>query len=408
MISRRGKTLILILAFFLIGLAGVLSTCQPGSQENNNIVQNDTLPLTEVWEKAITYQKIPIGLNSLSAESCGTCHQQIYSEWKMSTHADAFVDPQFLSEWKKDDIYVCLNCHTPLQNQQEFVVSGLINGEHRQPVQQPNPNFDSKLQKEGITCASCHVREGSIVGTIGNTKAPHKTIKNPQQLSEKLCLTCHNAVEELFPTLVCTFETGDEWKKSPAYSQGKNCISCHMPTAKREIATGFEKRKGHLHYFPGSGIPKFANKKSLGLNGYEIRPGEIKPTYQKGEIASFSLLIKNRYAGHNVPTGDPERYFLITFSILDQDSVIAEKQFRIGEEWQWYPQAKKLSDNNLEPGEERNFEFKFEIPERKELQLHVEVSKHRMNQENLNFNKLPVDYPISKKVYEKLSFLKIE
>jgi len=99
---------------------------------------------------------------------------------------------------------------------------------------------------------------------------------------------------------------------------------------------------------------------------------------------------------------------LITFSILDQDSVIAEKQFRIGEEWQWYPQAKKLSDNNLEPGEERNFEFKFEIPERKELQLHVEVSKHRMNQENLNFNKLPVDYPISKKVYEKLSFLKIE
>ena len=77
-------------------------------------------PLTEPWEQAIPSQPVPAGLASLSATECGQCHQDIYQEWKRSIHAQAFADPQFQAEWAKDgQVFVCQNCHTPLQNQQE-------------------------------------------------------------------------------------------------------------------------------------------------------------------------------------------------------------------------------------------------------------------------------------------------
>ncbi|MDA1121262.1 MAG: multiheme c-type cytochrome [Bacteroidetes bacterium] len=389
-----------------VWIASILSNCQSGSQKTDT-VRLDTIPLTKIWESAIPHQSIPKGLTSISAESCGTCHQEIYEEWKLSTHAAAFIDPQFLAEWKKDDVYVCLNCHTPLQNQQEFVVIGLIGGDHRTPVKARNPNFDTKLQLEGINCASCHVRNGKIIGLTSISLAPHISLENPKHLSEQLCVNCHNAVEELYPDLVCTFETGDEWAKGPAFAQGKNCISCHMPIVERELVKGFGKRKNRRHYFPGSGIPKFADQKSVGLAGLEFTSEISKETIRPGDIANFKLNVENKYAGHNVPTGDPERFINVRFSVENKDSVIVEKQFRIGEEWEWYPKAAKISDNNLSPGEVRTFNFEYEIPDISDFVLGIEVTKHRMNEENAMFDSL-FDYPLSIKIFEEKHRLKIE
>ena len=47
------------------------------------------------YAHAIPYQKIPEGLTSLKAESCGECHREIYEEWKTSIHAHAYEDPFF-------------------------------------------------------------------------------------------------------------------------------------------------------------------------------------------------------------------------------------------------------------------------------------------------------------------------
>ena len=115
-------------------------------------------PLMEPWEQAIPSQAVPAGLATLSATECGQCHQDIYQEWKRSIHAQAFADPQFQAEWAKDgQIFVCRNCHTPLQNQQETVVTGLIAGDYHRPVEAANPSFDPALKTEAITCAVCHV-----------------------------------------------------------------------------------------------------------------------------------------------------------------------------------------------------------------------------------------------------------
>ena len=385
--------LIVVSIMYLVSI--LLYTCK---NTNKEIIA----PLTKSWETALPHQDIPEGLTSLDAESCGSCHQEIYNEWKQSTHADAFRDPQFQAEWTKDDIYACLNCHTPLQNQQEHIVTGIINGDYKTPVKKPNPNFDSKLQQEGITCASCHVRERAIIGTFDPGNTPHKTVKDGKFLSETLCIGCHNVVDDLNPVLVCSFETGDEWRKNRFLEIGKNCITCHMPEIQRSVASGMEKRKSHFHTFPGSGIPKFFNQKTKGLNGLEITTDSIPDRYAESATLKYSLTVKNSLAGHNVPTGDPERFFLISFKIFDRSgAIIREKQWRIGEEWQWYPAAKKLSDNNLNPGEVRRFEFEYEFQSKGEFFLVVEITKHRMTEENARFNGILDNYPLSIKIFGK-------
>ena len=203
-------------------MAALLTGCGHPVEETTDR-QNDTIPPTQHWESANPNQQVPAGLVSLSAKDCAVCHSEIYQEWQLSTHAVAYQDPQFQAEWKKDNVTVCLNCHTPLQNQQEFMVTGFLNGDYETPVKQSNPDFDPLLQQDSVTCAVCHVRDAHIIGTTGTANDAHKTIKDAVFLSEKLCISCHNAVAQLNAVLICTFETGDEWQNNWAAKENKNC-----------------------------------------------------------------------------------------------------------------------------------------------------------------------------------------
>jgi hypothetical protein len=210
-----------------IGILGYFSLRNVGE------TQAKITPLTEPWEKVVPYQQVPEGIGSLSAEHCGSCHQDHYAEWKLSTHANAWTDLKFQSELKKESSpFFCINCHILLENQQEHIVLGMFDGDIYQPATIKNQRWDRKLQNEGITCAACHVRENAITGPTGTKKAPHKTIKDTKHLSESLCLNCHNATAVITPTLACSFETGDEWSAGP-FKDEKNCIDCHMEQLER-------------------------------------------------------------------------------------------------------------------------------------------------------------------------------
>ncbi len=367
------------------------------------------LPLTHSWEKAVPHQEIPIGLTSLSAKACGVCHQQHYNEWKLSTHAHAWTDLQFQAELKKESSpFMCINCHIPLQNQQPFIIEGLVDGDIYQPVKISNPHFDEDLQQEGITCASCHVRNGSIIGPKGMTTGPHQSIKDTVFLSEQLCISCHNANAVITPTLACTFETGDEWKAGPYFGK-KNCIDCHMESVDREIVPGYGKRLSHRHFFPGSGIPKFDTVETKMLNGYAIYPATLKSTYNVFDSIIFTLKVKNEFAGHKVPSGDPERFFNISFTLKNEaGTVLSAKTDRIGETWEWYPEAKKLADNNVAPNEERTFIFSYRAEKREDLTLSVIVTKHRLSQESADYNKLKENYPLFITVFDKTYVMEVK
>ena len=132
----------------------IIGGCSNTKKDKQKKEPNVIIPLTKHWEKAVPIQKIPKGLKTLSSKECGSCHKDFYAEWKRANHSKAWEDLQFQSEWKKDKkLWVCINCHTPSQNQQKFIVIGKLNGDYFKPVKKPNPLFDPALQKESITCA---------------------------------------------------------------------------------------------------------------------------------------------------------------------------------------------------------------------------------------------------------------
>ena len=97
-----------------------------------------------------------------------------YEEWKTSIHAHAYRDPFFQAYWKKDGyVWVCLNCHTPLENQQPTLIKEIPNNRVEQAVEVENPRYDMAYQAEGVTCAACHVRDGKILGPFDDSAAPH-------------------------------------------------------------------------------------------------------------------------------------------------------------------------------------------------------------------------------------------
>ena len=155
--------------------------------------------LRDDYAHAIPFQQVPVGLDSLNAEECGRCHQDIYKEWKASIHAHAYEDPFFQAYWKKDDnIWICLNCHTPLENQQPTLIQKIPNNRVEKAIQVENPMYDQAFQQEGVTCAACHVRDGVIYGPFDDSVAPHPTEFDPAFRTTSMCYRCHNVVSGPF------------------------------------------------------------------------------------------------------------------------------------------------------------------------------------------------------------------
>jgi hypothetical protein len=249
MIFRTRKLLMLagILVPFALGAFFLIRSKPPTNGD----------PFDYPWGRAIPEQSVPEGLAGIRASDCGVCHKAIYAEWRMSTHAKALVDLQFQFEWAKDRyLWLCLNCHIPLTNQQALLVKGVHDGDIQRPVVEENPSYDAELAKEGITCAVCHVREGTVIGLHGDTEPPHPVRVEPELLSFEGCLTCHNALGQFGGTLVCNFDTGDDWRRTDLVQSGEDCLHCHMPPVTRPFAHGAAARDGRSHTWHGAGIPK--------------------------------------------------------------------------------------------------------------------------------------------------------
>lgn len=196
-----------------------------------------------------------------SATTCAPCHEDIYREWSVSSHAYAQMSPVFnamhakiLKETNGTNGDFCIRCHTPVGMNLE------------------EPEFMSNLDRhptsrEGITCIVCHrvdqplgkisgrlpIVEGGlydpVFGPSGNEelaraiesgrfnlqtdperagRGVHAEAREFSQLSRSgLCGSCHDV------NLVNGFrleEAFSEYKHTPAAAAGVSCQDCHMGT----------------------------------------------------------------------------------------------------------------------------------------------------------------------------------
>lgn len=327
------------------------------------------------YAHAIPFQEVPAGLTSLKAESCGQCHREIYEEWKTSIHAHAYDDPFFQAYWKKDkQIWVCLNCHTPLENQQPTLVKEIPRSRVEKAVELPNPRFDAAYQRESVTCAACHVRDGVILGPYEDSAAPHPTKFDPSFRTAQVCYRCHNVVSgpaQFYNVGPCGTYAEYEGKYF-MQERGFICQSCHMPEIDRPVAVNGPIRHGRQHLWRGGHDPDMI-KRAVAV---QVKADRDRPL--PGDRIEFVLTLVNAGAGHKIPTGDPDRHFTVEFSVEDrQGRVLEQDQSTMGRWILWQPAIVELYDNRLLPLASREYRFGYRLPQDAEgLILKTRVQYH--------------------------------
>jgi hypothetical protein len=197
-----------------------------------------------------------------SATECAACHQQIYDEWAVSSHAYASVSPMFHAFENKINMlsqgtigYFCLRCHAP--------VATTMGLRRDQAIWDGPPVF-----REGVTCVACHrvktpytkangerrIEPGDLSAPVYgsgdgrgleqvlNQADAYKVKWDPrdpkpgqvvhlqniqfEELKESsFCMSCHQVAVQPGIKLEVVW---DQYRASPACREGVSCQDCHM------------------------------------------------------------------------------------------------------------------------------------------------------------------------------------
>jgi len=389
-----------------------------------------------------TAQTPPV-LGKLSAEECGGCHKAFYDEWRTTIHSQAWTDPYFQTDWQfEGSEHTCRLCHTPLDRQQPHKVLGYRDKDKWNPILEDNPDFDPKLQHEGVTCAACHYRDGKIVGVLGNTNAPHpvQKLKDPNQV----CVRCHvvggdrwdtffrfppcGTVAEIKSARAAVLDqqdlenlmelmaekdsdsgsgSGDPFKAPSleTMTTGQSgeviardtsvlgCVQCHMPSIKRPLVAGGVDRNARQHFWRGGHDPKMVRKALTVKFAEEKQPAKNKRL--------FRLTLANTGAAHYVPTGTPDRHLTVHLRLLDeQGRVLDEQTHTIKRTVMWRPFIVDLWDTRLPRWQPRQYEL--EVPsDSKAVKVEAEIRYYLLaekRRQQIGYeNKTPINYEIFRK-----------
>lgn len=333
---------------------------------------------------------VPDGLGSLSAEECRGCHREIYREWTGSMHAMAWEDTYFQADFAFDGSQqICLNCHTPLEDQQEGLVLGFRDRDKLKPVLEPNPEFDPALRSEGVNCAVCHVKDGKIVGPFETDAAPHPVFVDPEMArGVKPCERCHVVSGKRWDTFyrIPPCGTVAEVKER---GRKPDCVGCHMPRITRPAAQGAEAREGGRHLFQGGHSPKRVS------NALRVERG--KAVHEDRGTIKYEFTLTNTGAAHYLPTGTPDRHLTLELRLLDEaGNAVKEKTFTMKRHILWRPFIIDLGDTRLPYGEPRTYSFEFERDSA--ALLEVVVRYHLLDEkrrEKIGYeNTEPISYPV--------------
>ncbi len=285
---------------------------------------------------------LPSGLASASAQGCAACHWTAHDTWATGAHARAGQSQAYRTAIHAvGDTTACTQCHQPLAVQHAQLAAGYVDGDVTRPRMQPNASFDATLLSEGVTCATCHLRGGSVLGTRDLTDAPHP-VRASAELADGVsaCASCHQLS---WPDGDRPFyDTVGEWKASRWASAGVTCVTCHMPPegAPRPGAAG--------------GVPTHGAGADL-TRALTALVHLKEPVARRGQPLAVELVLQNTGAGHSFPTGNPNTTATIEVRLVDdkgKDLAPAWTQTlarKVEEKRPW----KTISDDRLPAGGQR-------------------------------------------------------
>jgi hypothetical protein len=293
----------------------------------------------------INLGRLPAGISSPSRRECELCHVQEAREWEESLHRQSWTQAAFQQAFAREPFQECKNCHQPLTATRRPTLAV------------------ADLQREGITCAVCHVRDGAVLASAVSGRAPHPVRKEASLSSPAFCGGCHQFPfperlddGRVLATDLPMQDTVGEWERVTAQTpEVGTCQDCHMPWVK-----GPQQQRHRSHRFLGGYDPNTLQR-AVAVTA-ELRP------ISAGRV-EFALTLKARNVGHAVPTGDLFRRLVITATPVDgngksvgptQQQALARSFYdKVIENGQSLPRLRRLqrTDTRLFPAEPQTLIF---------------------------------------------------
>jgi hypothetical protein len=257
--------------------------------------------------------------NFNTPDTCGSCHQQIYSDW-----SESLMALNYIKQWKQIEYFQlayeqsqqvdkvagvasgCIQCHGPLA-----FLSGDI---------PPAPASDGMRVNEGVSCEICHSLTGSseeepfnfsAIMNLGDTKyGPrndsestfHETEYSSFIGSPEHCALCH---DEQSPYGAWVKETYREWAAGPFPEMDITCIHCHMDTTTgKAAADGKERDDLSIHSFMAVHTPERL------ADDIEILASVDSEEASAGDTINITADIRCLMMGHYFPSGSTEERML--------------------------------------------------------------------------------------------------
>jgi hypothetical protein len=270
------------------------------------------------------------------ATVCKQCHEEIYRDWSQSMHAHAREAWYFshkvgsermgMSCNNEHNVAVpCQTCHEPAG---VYPLGAMMQGK---PA--------AIAATEGVSCDVCHrITEvkgtgdfafgpkGTKRGPYQDAKSPyHKTSYAPLIKTSDFCVACHGQLQNLNGLKVC--DTVRMWRESRYAREGKTCQSCHMPGVTGAAATGPgapadapKNRSLHRHLFRGP-----HNDAALLREAATLRQTVTK---RPDGGLDVHVTVTNSGAGHDLPTGLPDRLITLKVEIKDGGGKLVWQNWR--------------------------------------------------------------------------------
>ncbi len=278
-----------------------------------------------------------------AAAPCETCHTRdafpVVDEWRGSAHARAATNPFFLSVFNGDRTTPgltpqlgykrdfpksngnCAACHVPaLALRNAF---------------DADPNRARGVEREGVFCDFCHKVSGVKPDATGGRPGvlsmsfsrppegeklflgpfddafPGPDSFHPLYKDSRYCAGCHNG---RFWN-VAIYSEFDEWAASGYAQRGIQCQNCHMrPDGKtHQVALA---KEGAIRRSPPTvashALPGIADAQFM-RDAVELESVAVRT---RGRI-DVTVTVRNRGAGHHLPTGNPMRNLVLLVDARD-------------------------------------------------------------------------------------------